>query len=83
MVSGLFASGHARYETAFRLAPRQDSSLKRCYEIIGGGHLNMKTQIPNIMVVCKASSMSVNLSKIKNRTGGAIFRVMLPGKFTQ
>jgi len=33
--------------TVFGLLGR-DSSLKRCYEIIGRGHLNMKTQIPNI-----------------------------------
>ena len=73
-VSGLFPLRHARYQTAFRLAPRQDSSLKGCYEIIGGGHLNMKTQIPNINMVRSA------WRRVKKDITDAIIRDLKPVK---
>jgi hypothetical protein len=52
------APGRIRSRTlsnSFSACSRRDSSLKRCYEIIGGGgHSNMKTQIPNINMVRSA-----------------------------
>src|SRR5260370_4416919 len=50
MAIGYARSFYAPDRTAFRLALAGTRSLKRCYEIIGGGGLSMKKQIPNIDV---------------------------------
>jgi hypothetical protein len=58
----------------FSACSRRDSSLKRCYEIIGGGHLNMKTQIPNINMVRSA------WRRVKKNIKDAIIRDLKPVK---
>src|SRR6266699_55187 len=59
---------------SFLACSRRDSSLKRCYEIIGGGRLSMKTQIPNINVVRSA------WRRIKKDIKDAIIRDLKPAK---
>jgi hypothetical protein len=68
-------SGHSKgylHFSTFSYGNGGTKSSKKCWNV---------TDPPIIMVVCKASSMSVILSKIKNQTGEAIFRATLHGRF--
>jgi hypothetical protein len=70
IASGSFASGHAHYR--FSACSRRDSSLKGCYEIIGGAHLKMKKQIPSIDMVRSA------WRRVKKDIKDAIIRDLQP-----
>jgi hypothetical protein len=58
----------------FSACCRREPSLKRFYKIIGGGHLNMKTQIPNINMVRSA------WRRVKKNIKDAIIRDLKPVK---
>src|SRR5260370_38338429 len=74
MAIGYARSFYAPDRTAFRLALGGTRSVKSCYEIIGGGGLSMKKQIPNIDVVRSA------WRRVKKDIKDAIIRDLKPVK---
>ena len=74
IVSGFVRIRSRTLPNPFLACARRESSLKRCYEIMGGGHFKLKTQIPNINMVRSA------WRRIKKDIKDAIIRDLKPIK---